>query len=98
MIQSKKPEVFDPQVPGCVYQLPALDEQTRNKVGRMLDFPNEYTTDEFRQVVRELSERLTEAEAFIRAQSDYMLRMKVLWHRYIPWFQPSKKREVNVAR
>lgn len=84
MILGKRPELCNPSYPGCELKLPLLTPEERQRIENMLDYPGEYTVDEFRSALDLTLERCTKAEAFIRSFHDYFLRMKGIWKRWLP--------------
>ena len=59
-------------------------KEERKRIENMLDYPSEYTSEEFRMALDHVLERCTKAEAFIRGFHDYFLRMKGIWKRWLP--------------
>lgn len=84
MILGKRPEICNPSIPGCELKLPLYTEEERERIENMIDFPCEYTADDFRSALDLCFKRSTEAEAFIRGFHDYFLRMKGIWKRWLP--------------
>ena len=84
MILGKRPEICNPSYPGCELKLPLLTAEERKRIENMLDYPSEYTSEEFRMALDHVLERCTKAEAFNRGFHDYFLRMKGIWKRWLP--------------
>lgn len=93
MIVPHRPEICNPSVPGCELKLPLYTEEERKRIENMIDFPGEYTADDFRSALDLCFKRSTEAEAFIRSLHDYTLRLKGVWHRWLGALRPTVVRK-----
>ena len=66
-----------------------LTYEEQKRIENMIDFPGEYTADDFRSALDLCFKRSTEAEAFIRSLHDYTLRLKGVWHRWLGALRPA---------
>lgn len=83
MIKHPPVPPISPELYGVILKVPAYSNEERARIQNMLDFPSEYTQEDFRQVLRETLQYLTKAEAFSVNLYRHIQFLKRIWLRWL---------------
>lgn len=98
MIKPKCAPSVSPELYGVTLKVPSYSSEEMSRIQNMIDYPAEYTQDDFRLVLRETLEHLTKAEAFSTNLYRHIQFLKRIWLRWLRAIRGEKPQENDLTK